>query len=677
MADIVTDEREDQGFGMQRVSSERQTFRHGRYRLLSMLVALVALLQNAQIALGAGYDWTQFDGNAQHSGNNTQETAIGTADVNSLALLFTVSLPATVDGAPAYLSGVGTATGTRDLLYVTTKDGRILALDAHSGTQIWAHQYGPGACTINNGSSPCYTTSSPAIDPSRQFVYSYGLDGCVHQYQVGSGTETLTSGTGTCKTNGWPELATTKGFDEKGSSALSVATARSGTSYLYVANGGYPGDNGDYQGHLTTINLATGTQHIFNTLCSNQVDVHFVETPGTPDCGQVQSAVWARAGAIYNPDTDRLYIATGNGTYSPAGHDWGDSVLALNPDGTGNNGTPLDSYTPTNYATLQSTDQDLGSTAPAILPVPATSRYPHLAVQGGKDARLRLINLDNLSGQGGPGHTGGEIGSPIGVPQGNEVLTQPAVWVNPADNSTWVFVANDSGMSGLKLTIDSSGNPGLSPQWTRTEAGTSPLVANGILYYVRKVNDAVLALSPTNGNMVLWQSPSIGGIHWQSPIVADGAVYVTDNNARLYAYSIPTSTPTTVTVQAGAGWNMVGGSPLTLWADSQVNWSFNASTPAWYHPTGGEASGTGAWEYVPASGPRTVTVVTCPTSVAVSVVAHRWNLIGNPCSRSVTLPGTARAYWWDPTVSRYAPVSSINPGAAAWIKPDGNTVTLT
>jgi len=35
--------------------------------------------------------------------------------------------------------------------------------------------------------------------------------------------------------------------------------------------------------------------------------------------------------------------------------------MALNPDGSGNaNGTPIDSYTPTNYQDLQNADLDLG-----------------------------------------------------------------------------------------------------------------------------------------------------------------------------------------------------------------------------------------------------------------------------------------------------------------------------
>jgi hypothetical protein len=115
----------------------------------------------------------------------------------------------------------------------------------------------------------------------------------------------------------------------------------------------------------------------------------------------------------------------------------------LNPVGTGSGGKPLDSYTPTNFAFLQSSDQDLGSTAPAILPAPGYAG--RLAVQSGKDGKLRLINLMDLSGKGGPGNVGGEI-QLINVPQGGQVLSALAVWVNPADSSTWVFVVNGNGL---------------------------------------------------------------------------------------------------------------------------------------------------------------------------------------------------------------------------------------
>ena len=213
------------------------------------------------VVLAAGYDWLQFDGNAQHNGNNTLETALTLANVSSLAPLFQVSLPSVADGAPAYLSGVSTPSGTRDLVFLTTRAGHILALDAHSGATIWSHQNGPGSCHNQDGA--CWTTSSPAIDPNRQFVYSYGLNGYVHTYQAGDGAEV--------RSGGWPELTTTKGVVEQGSPALSLATARSGLTYLYMANGGYPGDFGDYQGHITAINLATGTN--FQQLQNSDADI--------------------------------------------------------------------------------------------------------------------------------------------------------------------------------------------------------------------------------------------------------------------------------------------------------------------------------------------------------------------------------------------------------------------
>jgi outer membrane protein assembly factor BamB len=494
------------------------------------------------------YDWLQFNGDAQHSGDNSSETILSQTTVHSLTQSFRVPLPSIADGAPAVLTGVATPSGTRDLLFLTTKAGHLLALDAHTGATIWSHQYGPGSCRINGTGGPCYTTSSPAIDPGRAFVYSYGLDGHVHKYAVGDGTET-TSG-------GWPELVTLKAFDEKGSSALAIATAHSGATHLYATHAGYPGDNGDYQGHVTAIDLATGSQRVFNSLCSDQT-VHFVERPGTPDCASVQSGIWASAGVVYDAATDRILVATGNGTFGPAQQSWGDTVLELNPDATGALGGPVDSYTPATFQNLQNADSDLGSTAPAILPAPASSAFPHLGLQAGKDGVLRLLNLDNLSGQSGgpsPGHTGGELQT-LNVPQGGQVVTAPAVWVNPADGSTWAFVANASGVAGLKLVIGAGGSPTLGTMWHGTTGGTSPLVANGVLYFASPGN--VYALEPTKGTE-LWHG-SIGGIHWESPVVANGTLYVTDESGNLTAFaaslaSVPALSPAAMGLLAAALW---------------------------------------------------------------------------------------------------------------------------
>jgi hypothetical protein len=255
---------------------------------------------------------------------------------------------------------------------------------------------------------------------------------------------------------------------------------------------------------------------------------------------------------------------------------------------------PLDSYTPTEFQQLQNADADLGSTAPAILPTVPASQMPHLAVQSGKDAKIRLLNRDNLSGAGGPAQVGGEL-QKLDVPQGGAVLTQPAVWANPTDGSLWVFIANAQGISGLQLVVDGAGTPSLSPRWSNTSGGTSPIIANDILYSAgpRRLS----ALDPTSG-VPLWSDGSIGNIHWESPIVVNGTLFVTDENAMLWAYgstdavlsvtpsslnfgavTVNTTTDLTFTVQntggrplmgtaaaAGAPFRVVAGSPFSVGA---------------------------------------------------------------------------------------------------------------
>ena len=513
--------------------------RTARSRSVSHLAVVASVAASAGYA--CAYDWPQFAGDSQHSGNNRFESVLTHGNVALLAPQYQVTLPATVDGSPVFLESTNTTAGVKDLLFVTTTAGHIVALDALTGTVIWSHQYGAGNCRINNGSNDCYTTSSPAIDPNRQIVYSYGLDGYVHKYRVGDGAET-TSG-------GWPQLASAKPFDEKGSSAISIASSASG-SFLYMTHGGYPGDQGDYQGHVTAIDLASGAQQVFNTACSEQ-PVHFQTTTVSglsPTCPTRQSAIWSRPGVVYNAGTDRILMGTGNAFSGTGGqfdgnHNWSESVLALHPNATGGSGAtagkPLDSYTPSNFLALDSGDADVGSTAPAVLPMPPSANLQHVAVQSGKDGKLRLLNIANLSSQGGPGHTGGEVAAIINVPQGGAVLSQPAVWTNPADGSAWVYVVNGNGGSALKLSVDSGGNPSLLPQWTLTQGGTSPTVANGMVFYID--GGTVRAIDAITGAQ-LWSVANPGGTHWESLIIANGRLFATDGAGHLTTFAVPKAT---------------------------------------------------------------------------------------------------------------------------------------
>jgi len=460
----------------------------------------------------AGPDWPQFDGARR------PRSVITAENVGRLRLQWRVALPEVADGSPVYINSVLNRNQIHELLIVNTTRGRLVAVDAITGLIVWQ---------TNPPDGPRWTTSSPAVDSAHIYVYGYALDGYVHRYSLRTGQEVMG--------RGFPALITLKGDVEKGSSNISLAAAGNGHTYLYMTISAYPepGDDGDYQGHVVSIDTMTGEQHVFNALCSDR-DAHFTARGDASDCSALQAGIWARAGAVYDATTDRVFVTTGNGPYNAnsGGFHWGTSVVALRPDGTTDSGTPVDSYTPEDFLQLTDEDLDLSSTGVELLSH-NHPEWPRLGVQSGKDGRLRLLNLENLSGQGGPRHVGGEL-QLITLPRGGEVLTQPAAWRDSARN-TWLFVANHRGTTAYQLVAGASGEPQLKLKWQSDATGTTPVVVNGIIYLAAP--SSFVALRATTGE-VLWHDSSITQIHWQSPIIIDDTVYIPDNSGYLSAYSM-------------------------------------------------------------------------------------------------------------------------------------------
>ena len=492
-------------------------------------------------------DWLQFGLDEQHSSFNTEEKGYSTAGnptlVNNVSIKTAGSSPSTksVDSAPVLATGIPINGAPKDLLYFVAKDGTLLALNATTGAAIWSASHSG----VNS------TTGSPVVDAAKQFVYAYALDGFVHKYNAATGVET-TSG-------GWPVEATKKTSAEKGAASLSRVTT-GGKTYLYSVMDGYFGDGNDYQGHVTAIDLSNASYKVFNANCAN-LTYHFTNngsTSGTnpPDCARSKSGIWGRPGTTFDPVTGRLFITVANGRFDPTnalgtGIDWGDSILALNPDGTGaGNGMPLDSYTPAGADEMESSDADLGSESLAIL-VPGK-----IGLQASKDACVRLINLADMSGAGAPGHKGGELAAykfftmgtnncasgddaKNGGLEDDELKPQPAVWTNPADQSVWVFVSNyHRGLAAYKLDASNPAAPTLTQKWTAF-GGSSPVIANGTLYYIADVSGVytVQALDAVSGS-ILWTSPAIGGMHWQSLILANGHIYTADDSSHVWVFAL-------------------------------------------------------------------------------------------------------------------------------------------
>jgi hypothetical protein len=233
---------------------------------------------------------------------------------------------------------------------------------------------------------------------------------------------------------------------------------------------------------------------------------------------------------VVEPDTGDILIATGNGPFNGT-TDWGDSVLELSPTLT-----LLQNWTPVNQNQLNTDDQDLGSTEPALLPFVNGSR---LAVQGGKEGLLQLLNLNRLDGTRGPAgpRTGGQL-QDVGAPGHTQVYTQPAVWQSGA--RTYVFVADNSGTAAYTLTAKRR----LRLAWQGNEAGTSPIVAGGLLYVYDLESGVLNVINPRTGH--IYRSLPAAAGHWNSPIVVGGRIVLpvgNDNDhqttGELFIYHLP------------------------------------------------------------------------------------------------------------------------------------------
>jgi outer membrane protein assembly factor BamB len=487
----------------------------GLVALVATLIALIAVVA-LRLQETASADWTQFGFDARGTRSNPAEAEIQADNVAGMHLLWRSKLPDIADSTPAFLHALRFPDGTeRNVLYLTTKSGSLVALDADSGHLLWRK-------TNPTFDPNKMTTSSPFADPTEGVVYSSGVDGKVHKYDAITGEEKLGGG--------WPVTVTTMKLSEKQSSALNAANG-----FLYVTTASFGGDAPPYQGHLVTIDLSNGSTHVFNAICSDQTRLL-----APNECRGNGAGIWARPGVVVEPGSGNIWLATGNGPYGAykGGYAWGDSVLVLSPDGT----KLVDSYTPQKPDDLYTQDLDLGSSAPALLPTIPTSKIPDLAAQAGKEGVLRLLNRQDLSGQGGPGHVGGELQT-VDAPNHCPVLTQPAVWADPTDGAVWVIVASTCALGGYQVTVSANGTPALGLAWSVGVGMTSPLVAGNVVFAATTGDKEILAVDPHNGHK-LWSSRrsqaggSIGYTHWESPIVVNGRLYCTDENSAIVAYGL-------------------------------------------------------------------------------------------------------------------------------------------
>jgi outer membrane protein assembly factor BamB len=453
-------------------------------RVAVAALAAAALAATAAVADGApahGIDWPVAGFTPARPYSGPLVTGITAKNVGRLRRQ-QVRLPGTVDSMPIYLHGVKVAGRTRDVFFVTTTYGITLAVSAKNGRILW--RFTPPGYSSYAG-SPQITTMTPVADPDRTAIYAGAPDGRIRKLSAATGKVV------------WSTSITRDPTHEKLAAPLNFANG-----LVIVATGGYIGDAPPYQGHVVTLRPSNGRiVAVWNSLCS---DRHELIEPSS--CDASDSAIWGRNAPVIDPASGDILVATGNGPFDGRTN-WGDSVLVLSPDAT----RLLKHWTPSNHEQLNDNDLDLGSTAAGLL----SGGY---FVQGGKDGRLRLLQLSRLAGA--DSSTGGELQT-VPVPGPTDMFSAPAIW-----QGQWVFVATSRGTAAWQL----QGNR-LHQAWSNGNAGTTPVVAGGLLYV--QWGGGIRVYAPTTGAQLA--SLPIGDAHWQAPIVVDGRIADGEGNANEHA----------------------------------------------------------------------------------------------------------------------------------------------
>lgn len=465
--------------------------------------------ESARLQVPQG-DWPTFDYNAQRTGVGPAKTGITVKRLGALRRSSVTTTGGVVDSSPILLHRVSVGGKLRTVFIVTTDYGRTIAYNANTGKRLW--QYTPRSLHRLLGSAQI-TTATPVAGPRRRFVYATSPDGFVQKLRVANGHRV------------WRRRVTFDPTREKLAGALNIDG-----SQLVVVTDGYYGDAPTYQGHVVTLTLGSGhITHVWNSLCSG---VHHLLRPPSR-CPASGSAIWGRPGSVVEPGTGKLLVATGNGDFNGRTR-WGDSVLELSPKLR-----LLHNYTPRNQRQLNTSDQDLGSTEPALLPV---SGGRHFAVQGGKDGLLRLLNLKRLDGTtGGAGRRkGGELQT-ISAPGRTDVFGQPVVW-STGNGRAYVFVADGAGTAAYRY----GSNHRLRLVWQDSIAANNPVMAGGLLYVYAIHDHRLEILNPRTGKVHRSLSAGSQDGHWNSPIVIGGRIILPtgDSNqhltrGRIYIYHLP------------------------------------------------------------------------------------------------------------------------------------------
>jgi hypothetical protein len=636
-----------------------------------------------------------------HQGQNTQETVLTTANVNTntFGKLFSLTVDGQVYAQPLYVANLTINGATHNVIFIADEHDTVYAFDADSNggsnsAPLWqasmistAHGATAGATTVpytdvQSGAGDIHPeigiTSTPVIDLSNNtlFVLAKSKENGnyyqrLHALNILTGNEqpgspmALTAsvpGTGSGSSGGALAFST---LWQNNRSALDLFNGN-----IYIPFGSH-GDDGPWHGWVLVYNETTLQRTA--AICTSP--------NGWGD------GVWG-AGAGMPIDTvsanGRAFLSTGNGdwtSYPPLTNnvDYGASVLRYDLSNGGF--TISDAFTDFNQASLSAADLDQGSGGVLLLPnQPGT--YPHLMVQVGKEGRILVLNRDNLGGYVGP-NAGRNTNAVQDIT--NALGSDSGLWSTPAywNGNVYMWAENDA----LKMFPITNGvlATSASAQSSASSAfpGATPVVSsngtqNGIVWaletdaYNSNGSEILYAFNANNVAQELYDSNQNSNrdnpgpaIKFTVPVITNGKVYV-GAGYQVDVYGLLNGAP-----QAAAP--VISPAGGTFNGAQQVTITDTVSGASIYYTTDGSTPTTGSTKY---TAPFQLS-----TDTTVQAIASASGYLQSAVSSAIYNFNTQTAMpQFSPAAGSYTTTQSVTisdstSGAVIYYTTDGSTPT--
>ncbi len=492
------------------------------------------------------------------TGVNSNETILTPANVNtnSFGRLFTCTVDGFVYAQPLIMTNVGIpGKGTHNVVYVATEHNSVYAFDAddNSGANaspLWQTSFlGPGVTTVPGGdvgssdiTPEIGITSTPVIDPATATIYlevkTKETGGVyvhrLHALDITTGLErtnfkspvviqcTNYPGAGSGDNDGRnPPHVLWNPLWEHSRPAL---TLLHGAVYMSFAS---HGDNQPYHGWLFGYNVTNFSlpPNVYNA------------TPNGAEGG-----FWDGGGGPSVDAQGNMYLQTGNGTFDQitaitASNNYSMSLIKF---ATSNGIAMVDFFAPSNAVALSDGDQDLGASAPIILPDSAGSAaHPHLVVGGGKTSPIYLVDRDNMGRwraandnqivqqfNGGPGGdrdiTPAFFGNTLYIIDGNNRIGAYSI-TNAVFNTTAVETPDTYDNKGGATPCISANGSSNAIAWVIYNAGGESPTTPCIL---RAYNAANLTRELYSSDQLASRDSAGDAVKFTVPTIANGKVYV-------------------------------------------------------------------------------------------------------------------------------------------------------